>query len=155
MVTTMKQFRFVIPLLVLLGLGFGCGWSDNAAPCSVADTSYSKVETPVVDSPAVTTAPTPPVSAHKRFALHPGKNVAECVVQQKPNRRTVRISTDSFSTAMRPFFVGEVPFVSISEFNDLWLDLNFDDQAFEKSLAEHIQRLLGRRYAPLKSAQWS
>ena len=76
-------------------------------------------------------------------------------MQEKSNRRMIRISTDSFSDAMRPFLVGEVPFAFTSELNDLWLDLDFDDLEFEKSLAEHIQRLLARRYSPLKSASWS
>jgi hypothetical protein len=90
-----------------------------------------------------------------RFSLYPGTSLSACVVQDKPNRRTIRISPETFSVVLQHFVQGKIDFASTCERNDFWLDLDFDDQKFEKALAEHLQRLLGRRYGRLGAASWS
>jgi hypothetical protein len=90
-----------------------------------------------------------------RFTLHPGMPLASCVVQDKPNRKTIRITPDSFSAELPAFIDGQLQLAFTSEFNDTWIDLDFGDEEFEKSLAEYIQRLIGHRYSRLASASLS
>jgi len=46
------------------------------------------------------------------------------------------------------------PRLFIKRVNDVWLEIDFQDEAFERSVGEYIVRLLGKRYKPLADAPW-
>ena len=62
------------------------------------------------------------------------------------------LTPSTFSTEIKAFVDREVPFAANAELNDLWLDVDFDDEEFEHSVAMYVKRLLGQRYRPIAEA---
>ena len=88
------------------------------------------------------------------FSLEHARNVAERTRYEKEDRRVSRITPETFEIEMGRFRRAEVRFAASRDFNDLWLEIDFGDETFERGIAEYIQRLLGRRYGPLAHAEW-
>lgn len=88
------------------------------------------------------------------FSLEHGQAVKERLRHDKTERRVFHIDPQTFSVEIARFQEGEVRFAASPELNDLWLEIDFGDESFERAVAEYIQRLLGRRYKPLAEAGW-
>ena len=52
---------------------------------------------------------------------------------------------------MKDFINGDFVFKSEQGLNDVWLEINFDDLAFEIAIVKHILFHLGRQYEPFDS----
>ena len=68
-------------------------------------------------------------------------------------RRKVRLDLATFSAEVRALAQGDYRFASKSGRNSLWLQIDFRDQEFELAVALFVQRLLGRRYKPIREAR--
>jgi hypothetical protein len=71
----------------------------------------------------------------------------------KTGQRHIRIDIDSASTELRCFANKKYTFASNAGSNDMWLDIEFEDAAFEKAVLEYVRRLIGKHYAPLNRAE--
>jgi len=59
------------------------------------------------------------------------------------------ITVETFSEAIAPFRDDTFRFSPSPENDDVWLEIDFQDEAFERSVGEYIVRLLAKRYKPL------
>jgi hypothetical protein len=89
----------------------------------------------------------------REFCIRTGVSSAERFRHDKPNRRVVRLTSETFSQEIKPFLDRQVAFAASAELNDLWLDLHFGDEEFEKSVGLFVKRILGQRYRPIAEAQ--
>lgn len=64
--------------------------------------------------------------------------------------RIVKVEISNLSTELTKFINGEYKFNSSAEFNDMWLEINLDDLAFEIAAVLFIVALLGKVYKPFK-----
>jgi len=64
------------------------------------------------------------------------------------------ITAESFCEAIAQFRDDTFRFSPSPENDDVWLEIDFQDEAFERSVGEYIVRLLGKRYKPLADAPW-
>ena len=68
--------------------------------------------------------------------------------QHKPNQRYCRINLETISTELQNFRDRKYAFAAFTERNDMWLEIDFQDHAFETDVLEFICRLLGKYYQP-------
>lgn len=68
--------------------------------------------------------------------------------QNKPDQRLCRINVKTISDELRKFQNNEYRFGATPSNNDMWLEIDFDDKAFEMAVIEHICSLLGKHYSP-------
>jgi ATP-dependent exoDNAse (exonuclease V) beta subunit len=87
--------------------------------------------------------PNPHVTAHY------DPNCANVQAQRKTNQRYCRINPATITTELANFRTQKYTFASYAEKNDMWLEINFQDQDFELAVLEHVCRMLGRHYRPL------
>ena len=68
--------------------------------------------------------------------------------QHKVDQRIVRIDLASLSSELRRFSSKDYAFGSQAKTNDMWLEVDFGDLAFERAAVEYIRGLLAARYMP-------
>jgi hypothetical protein len=88
----------------------------------------------------------------REFCVKEGVRSADRFKHDKPNRRVVHLTHQNFSSEIRKFTGRQVQFSSTAEYNDLYVDLDFNDTEFEKATCLYIKRLLGERYTPIAEA---
>jgi hypothetical protein len=90
-----------------------------------------------------------------RVSLH-GTSCGHIQQAQKSDQRRLRLDDASIATELQKFSSGQYAFASHAAANDMWLDVEFDDSAFEEAVVRHIHRLLSRRYKPFGacSVEW-
>lgn len=69
----------------------------------------------------------------------------------KTGQRDIVINPSTFSDEIQRF-VQEHRFGSDPNFNDMWLNIDFDDPVFELAVFDFVHRLLGKRYKPFRDA---
>lgn len=70
--------------------------------------------------------------------------------QHKPEQRYVRVNIITVSDELQHFLKIDYKFAAYPERNDMWLEIDFNDRDFELAVLEHICRLLGDHYSPIK-----
>lgn len=88
-----------------------------------------------------------------KFSIHRNPMCAEVHKRGKTGQRHIRIDIDSVSTELRRFANKNYTFNSNAGSNDMWLDIEFDDADFEKSVLKYVRWLIGKHYAPLGKAE--
>ena len=88
------------------------------------------------------------------FAVKHDVSAESRMHQSKSNRRLVSFTPLNLSDSLLPFVRQQVSFNATSELNDMWLELNFENEGFELAVVKYIQHLLGKRYRPLRDAEW-
>ena len=83
-----------------------------------------------------------------RVTVHRDPNYGMIGPHDKPGQRTCRIDTTSISAELRKFRDKVYRFQSSPEWNDMWLEVDFQDVEFETAVVRHIRRLLGQHYKP-------
>lgn len=73
--------------------------------------------------------------------------------QHKANQRLIKININTLTKELRKFVEKEYRFAATPEFNDMWLDIDFNDEKFEIAVIEFIAKLLGKRYKPFASIE--
>ena len=89
--------------------------------------------------------PNPKVSVHHDSSCR--------VIQKnaKPGQRFVRIDIASISAELRRFDVKEYTFAANFAENDMWLEADFGDVAFEAAVIAHVHHIISRHYAPFEN----
>jgi hypothetical protein len=67
----------------------------------------------------------------------------------KTNQRYLHINLNTISDELQNFNERKYLFASYQERNDMWIEIDFQDQAFEMAVLEYICRILGKHYHPL------
>jgi len=88
------------------------------------------------------------------FSVRQNETSATRFRRDTPHRRFFEINISTFSAVMTLFASGEVHFTSKAGFNDIWIDVDFDSLEFEEAVIRYVQEILGRRYKPLRDAEW-
>lgn len=83
--------------------------------------------------------------------IHQTSDCPRIHVHHSPDQRHLKINIDSFKPIMQDFMDGDFVFKSEHGKNDVWLEIDFDDLAFEISVVNYILFLLGRQYEPFDS----
>lgn len=91
--------------------------------------------------------PNPHISIHRDFSCSDVKKM------QKVAQRHVRIDANSISAELLKFQNKDYKFGSDTTSNDMWLEIAFNDPAFERAVLDHIHRLVGYHYSPLAKVQ--
>lgn len=86
-------------------------------------------------------------SPNSRISAHRSPNCSRIQVMQKPNQRHCRIDATSISTELAKFANKQYRFQSTADLNDLWLEIDFGDEDFERAVLSYVLRLLGRHYS--------
>lgn len=86
-----------------------------------------------------------------RGSLHRVSTCNEIRKHRKEHQRRLRIDVASFAASLTT--LAEMPFRAEAGFNDLWLEIDFSDQAFEVAVAEFVVRRLGTRYSRVASIE--
>ncbi len=71
----------------------------------------------------------------------------------KSEKRIIDITPQTFSNEIIKFWNGDYKFGSTSTINDMWLNIDFVDEEFEKAIVNFIQKLIGKHYEPLRNCQ--
>lgn len=90
--------------------------------------------------------PEPHVTAH--FDLGCGKIQS----QNKEDQRYLRIKIDTLSAELNKFKNKEYRFGTFP-YNDMWLEIDFQNHTFELAVLEYINFLLGKKYNPFKNVK--
>jgi len=88
-----------------------------------------------------------------KFSIHHDPLCTEVRKMGKTDQRHIRIDIDSVSTELGRFANKKYTFNSNARSNDMWLDIEFGDADFEKSVLKYVRRLIGKHYAPLGKAK--
>ena len=84
---------------------------------------------------------------NSHVSVHSANDCAHIQQRRKPDQRVVRLDPRTLSAELLKF-ESEYRFASEQRLNDMWLQLDFSDAAFERAVVEHIRKLLARRYTP-------
>jgi len=69
-------------------------------------------------------------------------------IHDKPEQRVVTINKASLDSELARFKAKEYRFASTAEFNDMWVDVDLDDESTELGVVEKIRELLAQHYRP-------
>ncbi len=85
------------------------------------------------------------------ITLHGQATCADIGKMHKTGQRRVRITANSISHELQQFARKSYRFGADASNNDMWLEVDFADAAFEQALVAHVQHLIGASYKPLAS----
>jgi len=68
-------------------------------------------------------------------------------------QRWIRITLATFAEELARFARKEHRFASEARLNDMWLEIDFDDVAFERAVGEYLIRILAKRYSPFRTVE--
>ena len=83
---------------------------------------------------------------NSRVSLHRESTCSRIQQARKAGQRRVRVGPKHITTELGRFKDGHYRFASQADTNDMWLEIDFSDVAFELAVARHIHNLLGNRY---------
>ena len=87
---------------------------------------------------------------NSRATAHFDPNCGAIQAQQKANQRYCRINIEAISEELKNFHDKKYPFASFQERNDMWLEIEFNNRAFELAVLEYVCNLLGFHYTPFE-----
>jgi hypothetical protein len=80
----------------------------------------------------------------KRCCIHLKSSVEENRKFSKNEQRIISITKDTISMELNEFMKKRYIFRSAALYNDMWLEIDFDDRNFEIAIARHIIKILGK-----------
>ena len=84
----------------------------------------------------------------KKIKVHCNPSCSSIQKNQKKSQRRISISLQNLSVELQKFGQGKYSFASKAENNDMWVEVNCQDEQFERAILSYIHRLLGKRYKP-------
>src|SRR5579885_1945337 len=84
------------------------------------------------------------LSGERNFRSRAGATAAKRFKHEKPGRRVVVITAETFSEAIALFRDDTFRFSPSPENDDVWLEIDFQDETFERCVAEYIVRSVGQ-----------
>jgi len=82
------------------------------------------------------------------ITIHGDAGCADIRKQHKEGQRLVRLDVASLSTELKRFKAKDYRFGSAAGTNDMWLEVDFADHAFERAIVEYVRKLLAEHYTP-------
>ena len=70
----------------------------------------------------------------------------------RPQQRIFHLNIETVSSMLKMFENNEVRFTAQATLNDMWLEVDFNNQAFEVAIVLYIKEILGRYYKPYQAA---
>jgi len=86
------------------------------------------------------------------LTIHYDPGCGRIRAMRKPEQRVCRIGAETISSELQKFKTGQYRFGSTPATNDMWIAIDFQDEAFEKATATYIHRLLSQRHKPFVNA---
>ncbi len=83
------------------------------------------------------------------ITLHFDDNCSEIQKRRKPDQRVVAITDSTVREVLMDFINDKYRFGSDSEINDLWLDINVDNQKYGEALVIVIHAVIRQKYTRL------
>jgi hypothetical protein len=83
-----------------------------------------------------------------RITLHGKSSCSDIGKMGKSIQRHVRVDDSSVSAELQRFRAKSYRFSADATANDMWLEVDFDDAAFERAVVAHIHRLISVHYKP-------
>lgn len=71
------------------------------------------------------------------------------------NQRKLKLNIETFQQIMSEFIQKRFDFRAEQGFNDVWLEIDFNDLGFEISIVNYILLQLGRKYLPFNAMKSS
>lgn len=90
----------------------------------------------------------------KKFHVQHGRTASSRFKHEKVNRRVMHLDLANLSDQLKVIVDNEMPFAANEQNNDLWLDIDLGDTEFELSVARFIHFHLGKRYRPIREADF-
>lgn len=66
--------------------------------------------------------------------------------------RNIHVGPETFSQEVQPFLVKKHKFGGGKEWDSMWVEVDFDNETFERAVAAYLKQLLGKRYTPFAAA---
>lgn|SRR5690606_34614954 len=88
-----------------------------------------------------------------QVTVHTDSSCLSVRQQKKEGQRTVRLSVRSLSSELGKFSDKAYRFASEADFNDMWLEVDFNDQNFEHAVVDYVRWLLAQHYRPFAGAK--
>ncbi len=79
---------------------------------------------------------------------HGNSGCATIQQHQKQGQRVVNLELTSLSLELQRFATKAYPFAANRELNDMWINVDFADAAFERAVVEYVRTLLSMHYMP-------
>jgi hypothetical protein len=68
-------------------------------------------------------------------------------------QRTSKITLKTLSQELERFADKTYKFAAGAHLDDIWLEIDLNDTAFERAVAEYVLKLIGHHYRPLRSVK--
>lgn len=91
--------------------------------------------------------------SESRVTIHQNPNCPHAKVGPDEDHRHLLINTDNLSKELSRFGSNGHKFASQPGLNDMWLILDLLDSEFEKAVAAHIRRLVGRHHESFEKSE--
>ena len=90
-----------------------------------------------------------------QVTVHRDGSCASVRQRNKEGQRTVRLNIRTLSSELGKFSDKAYRFASEADLNDMWLDVDFNDETFERSVVDYVRSLLGQHYKPFAGVKVS
>jgi hypothetical protein len=80
--------------------------------------------------------------------IHQTSTCPRIHAHHSPNQRILTINLKTFRDVIKDLAEGKFAFKAEAENNDVWLEIDFGELAFEIAVVKYIIHLLGERYEP-------
>ena len=88
-----------------------------------------------------------------KISVYPGVACSEIKKKEKKGLRQIHIDIDTISMELLRFQEKEYKFAAMADFNDMWLEIEFNDLVFESAVLEYVRVLLAKHYTPFASVE--
>lgn len=85
--------------------------------------------------------------------IHHDSNCQSIRQANKQGQRTVRLNLATISSELNMFADKEYTFAANPSQNDMWLEIDFQNTAFETAVVAYILNLIARYYSPFRGVQ--
>ena len=90
-----------------------------------------------------------------QVTIHREGSCASVRQRNKEGQRTVRLNIRALSSELGKFSDKAYRFASEADLNDMWLELDFKDEKFERAVFEYLRLLLAQHYKPFAGVKVS
>ena len=90
---------------------------------------------------------------NKRVTVHHDPHCSDIQKNRKRHQRYIPINITNIHHELQKFKNKRYLFRAESAFNDMWLEIDFQDEEFEMAVAGYIHRLLGQHYKRFSDSQ--
>jgi hypothetical protein len=90
-----------------------------------------------------------------QVTVHKDGRCASVQQQRKEGQRRVQLNIRTISNELSKLSEKAYRFASQAELNDMWLDIDFNDEKFERALVDYVRVLLAQHYKPFAGVKVS